>query len=672
MSKPPICEWAERTLILPEETTRYPGSLDMDWTPYWREVLGHGHPSSPTRTVSVMKGSQSGYTTNVLIPLMCYVISENPDPILFTAADQNMAAKTIADRLDPVLHASGLSYLIRPHVIKRGNGPTGDTKLDKQFAGGGLTARGTSNPDTFRMFSAKIVLADDWDTAPANVGKEGEPKGLIQGRQTMYGDSALTYFGSTPTRTLTSQILKQYLLGTQKKWHWPCPHCGEYMVMDFRIELGDEKFAGIVWELDRYKKLIKDSIFFKCPHCEALTNERDKYDLNKAGIWVSQVEQPVEDLHESYSINGLIIPPGFTNWTTIVQEYLSANPPGERTNAVANTTWLNQRMGLPSEESGEEPRVTELMKNTRTYQPGIVPDLTCAKDGNGRIMMLTLSCDLNGIMKPELQDVRLDWELVAHTTTGVTYSVDHGSIGTFKRNVHKTQEERDADGDRVKWTANHGIKNSVWKDFEDIMRKIYPLESDLQPKAGESKGDDQGRSVDITIVDTGFCNSQAMQFIESIDDCFIFGVKGRIEKNYRPIIRDTEPVKRSKESPNNLYIIEVNQIKDELAAHMQLREAEDGSFPSGYMNFPEPRDGKYTMKSFFNQYEAERRVEEIHNGTVVGYKWEKKNNDVQNHFWDVRVYNLVAPLIYFDIFKRSDPARYKNYSWEDFVALFTL
>lgn len=675
MVKPPICEWAERTIILPEGTTRFPGLLDMDLTPYWREVLGHGHPSSPTRTVSVMKGSQSGFTANVLIPLICYIISENPDPILFTASDQAMAAKTIAERLDPILMASHLAYLIRPNVIKKGNGPTGDTKLEKQFAGGALTARGTNNPDSFRMFSAKYVFADDWDTAPQKVGKEGSPKGLIQGRQTSYGDSALTIFGSTPTDILTSQILKQYLLGTQKKWNWPCPHCGEFMVMDWRIDLGDEKFAGIVWELDRYKKLIKDSIFFKCPHCEKLVSERDKYDLNKAGIWVSGVEHPIEDLHESYSINGLIIPPGFTNWTTLVQEFLAACPPGEKTKINDLINFKNQRLGQPSEESGEAPRVTELMKNTRNYQPGIIPDVTCASDGNGRIIMLTLACDINGWYKSDLEDVRLDYELVAHTSNGVTYSVDHGSIGTFKRNVHKTKEERDEDGARVKWTITHGVQNSVWKPFEEVIRKIYPLESELLktgiPANGESKGAGGGMSVNITVCDTGMGNAQVMQFVQSFDDIFIFGIKGRVEKNYRAIIRDTQPIKRSSEKPRHLYIAEVNQIKDDLAGYMQLREGEDGSFPPGYMNFPQPRDDKYIMKTFFNQYESERRVEEVQNGTVVGYKWEKKNNDVQNHFWDVRVYNLAAPLIYLDIFKQSNPSKYKNYTWEDFVALIT-
>ena len=92
----------------------------------------------------------------------------------------------------------------------------------------------------------------------------------------------------------------------------------------------------------------------------------------------------------------------------------------------------------------------------------------------------------------------------------------------------------------------------------------------------------------------------------------------------------------------------------------------DGTQPEGFMNFPQPSGGKYTLRNYFVHYEGEKRVEEVKNDEVVGFKWEKKHSQSQNHFWDVRIYNMAARDIFLDILKLSDP-RIKSLTWNDFV-----
>ena len=74
------------------------------------------------------------------------------------------------------------------------------------------------------------------------------------------------------------------------------------------------------------------------------------------------------------------------------------------------------------------------------------------------------------------------------------------------------------------------------------------------------------------------------------------------------------------------------------------------------------------MRSYFSHYEGEKRVEVIKNEQVVGFNWEKKNSQSQNHFWDVRIYNLAAREIYLDLLRRSDP-KMKNLTWSEFCYL---
>lgn len=666
MVKPMPSDWVEGNIILPTNTSRYPGKFSYDLTPYWREPINHLHETSPVRYVSIMKSVQCGCTAGVVIPGICYIIAIDPNNTAFTAGDLMLAKKTIEERLDTILRASGLDHLIRPHAIKKGNQRTGDTAASKEFGGGTLTVGGTGSANFFRYWSAKKGFIDDFETAPRDLGGEGTVKSLMDGRQNSFGESAQTFFISTPNITATSNINDQYLLGTRKKWNWPCYACGSPMVMDWTIKMPDNSYAGIIWRLDGKGRLIKESVCFRCPHCGEVTQERDKYELNKNGLWISTVDEPLEEFHESYSMNAIIQPPGFTGWVRLVQKFLQASPPGKKAIPALLKPFMNLQLGLPWEEFGKEVNVSQLMQNTRKYLPGTVPDTTCANDGNGKIIMLTLSCDINGFA----DDARIDWELLAHSQRGATYSVNHGSIGTFMRVRDKNAQDKAEDETRLKWSlshdsvANHNgirVKNSVWPEIESLIKTIYPYES----------GAETGCDVLISVIDTGFGEKAAMQFIVNMQEqrYYVFGVKGRTDKNYRPIQRDSQPVKRSAESPKNLYIVEVNQMKDDLSQMMDLREGEDGaSQPSGFMNYPEPRDGKYTMSDYFKHYEGERRLEvknPMNADEIIGYRWDKKHSQSANHFWDVRVYNLAAPLIYLDLIRR-DP-KYKNYTWEDFV-----
>jgi phage terminase large subunit GpA-like protein len=659
--KPQVVEWVEKNLYLPKTSSQYSGPFSYNMTPYWKEPISYLHSSSPVRTVSIMKCVQGGATEGVIIPGIAYTISEDPCPVLLTAGDQTLAKDTVEKRIDPVLQESNLTHLLRPHVVKKTNNKSGDTSASKEFFGGSLYARGTQSATPFRQFPAKKVFADDYDAAPRELGNEGSVKGLIEGRQNSFGEKAKSYYISTPTVTGSSNIYDQFLLGTQKAWNWPCPHCGKYVKIEFKIEKEDGSIAGIVWLLDGKGRLNVKSVGFMCPNCANIITENKKYELNLNGIWVPGTSEPIERHHESFHFNGLCLPAGFTGWVKIVEEFILANPPGQPADVKALRTWHNLRMGLPFAEVGESPRVNELMENTREYLPGIVPDATCAKDGNGSIIMLTLACDINGIMEKDNEDVRIDWEILAHSSNGPTYSVDHGSIGTFKRLRDKSKAERENDIDRDKYTLNPGMKFSVWPLLEEIIKREYHVESNST----------ETRSIDISCIDTGFGEKLAMQFVKNLreEDILIFGVKGRKEETYRKLSTDKPAISRSKEQPKFLYNVEVNQIKDDLAQNMKLRMGDDGSQPSGFMNYPQPTDGKYNMKNYFSHYEGERKNEVVKNGEVVGYVWEKKNNQSQNHFWDVRVYNLAAPMIYLDIVKQD--SRYKNLTWEDFIMLVT-
>lgn len=649
-------DWIENNIYLPDGVSRYKGPFSYDISPYAKEIVNRIDSGDPSRVVAIMKCAQIGLTQGLIIPGMAYVISEDAYPMLFMAGDKELAKTSIRERFDPIMQSSGLSNLIRPSVIRKRNQKTGDTDYSKEYAGGRLTIEGTNNVDKMRQISVKIIFADDWEAAPRSDKKEGSLRKLMEGRQTSYGNMAKTFYVSTPTIKQTSNIEQVYELGDQRKWHWTCPYCQKLINLQWRIELENGLYAGIIYELDDKGKLINSSVKYRCQHCLNDINESQKYDLNLKGTWVPTAKPQIENYY-SYHLNALVIPPGFVTWVDLVKEWLEACPPNSTVNKSMLQTFLNIRMGETWEEVGETPKVLELMQNTREYLPGIIPDVTCDEDQNGKIILLTLACDLNGIMKREgydvIEDGRLDWELVGHASNGQTYSIDHGSIGTFRRSRDITASEKNRDGDRTKWTYAHNQANSIWPEFEKIMRREYKTESGSTMK------------VSLTVVDTGYFTKLAKQFIDSFNDCLIVGIKGKAEADYRKLSKDTPYISRSREA-RNLYLLEVNQIKDILAENMKLRIGQDESQPEGFMNFPQPTDGKYTMKGFFIHYEGEKRTEVLKNDDVIGFNWEKKHSQSQNHFWDIRVYNIAAREIYLDFIKQTD-SRIKSLTWSDLV-----
>ena len=648
-------KWIENNIYLTGDISRFTGYFKYDVSPYTREVVDCLAPNSPVEMVAVMKCAQSGFTQGVIIPGIAYIISENPAPILYTAADVDLVKLSIRTRLDPVLNNSGLSHLIRPNVVKKKNQRSGDTDFSKEFAGGSLTALGVNNPAKWRQYSVKYIFADDWESAPRSDKKEGSTRSLMENRATSFGTMKKLFYISTPLIKQGSNIEEVYLMGDQRKWHWNCEHCNTFIPMEWQIKKDDGTYAGIKWELNDKGELIEDSVHYECQNCGGKIYEKDKVRYNLKAKWIPTTI-PKRANYRSYQLNALVIPPGFTSWVDLVYKWLEACPPNETVDTAKLKSFLNTQLGQTWEDKGTKVKASELMSNTRNYKIGLIPDKTCIDDGNGRIALITLSCDINGIMNDQIEDVRLDWEIVAHTSKGHRYHVNHGSIGTFKRGRSKSKDEKNDDSSREKWTANHGLRNSIWDVFDNLVSNGISSES----------GDIY--NVGLTLIDNGFATKAVNQYVEIKNSPFVLTAKGYAEDEYRKLTKDTPIIKRSREN-NKLYILQVNQLKDILAADMKLKSGMDGYQPSGFMNFPQPEQGKYTMRSYFNHLEAEIRVPFERDGVEVGFAWRKKQSSVENHFLDVNVYYLAAKEIFIDVLRKMGGSKYNSLTWEKFIEL---
>lgn len=648
-------DWTEKNIFLTGDISRFTGFYKYDVSPYTREVIDCLDSKSPVEMVAVMKCAQSGFTMGVIVPGICYIISENPSGILYTAADVDLVKLSVRTRLDPVLSSSGLSHLIRPNVVKKKNQRTGDTDFSKEFAGGSLIALGVNNPNKWRQYSVKNIFADDWESAPRNDKKEGNVRSLMNNRAKSFGSLKKIFYVSTPAVKQTSNIEEVYELGDQRKWNWCCPNCNEYIPMEWRIEKEDGYFAGLKWETNEAGELIDSSVHYECQNCGGQILEKEKYELNLTGKWIPTAK-PKREQYRSYQLNALVIPPGFDGWIDLINQWMEAVPKGLPVDEGKLKAFVNTQLGQTWEEKGVTPRVLDLMNNVRSYEIGIVPDITSQQDGNGKIVLITMACDLGGVMETNNEDARLDWEIVAHSSGGATYHINHGSIGTFKKSRKKTTREKENDSERYKYTYSHGQKFSVWEPLQELISK------NIIGQSGDAY------NIEMTIIDTSYFTKLSYDFVKQQHSSFVIGIKGYAEEEYRRLTKDTPIITRSRELLGKLYILQVNQLKDILAQNMKIKMGMDGHQPKGLMNFPQPSLGKYNLRSYFMHYEAEHRVEVIKNDQVIGFSWKKKNSSAENHFFDVSVYNLASKEIFIDIFRRSN-SKYSKLTWEDYVSM---
>lgn len=641
-------EWAEANMVV--TAGRFPGPLNLDRTPYSRKILRALSPYSVFTDIAVMGGSQWGKTVTVVEPILAYYISQHPCNIGYLTGHTDLSEDAIK-KFDDALDNSGQSTVIGSQSMRKGNTRSGDTLKSKEYPGGKLTMGSASNHKKLRQYNWKLTIGDDLEAANAQAKKSGSTVKMIEHRGSSYGDSAKRLWISSPELEDGSIIYPQFLKGDQQRWHIPCPHCGVMIRIQHSIDKGNGETAGFWWKKDKHTGLlVPGSVEYVCQECANSFDESKKYELNLAGDWIAGAV-PSSPLFTSFQLSSLYSMAGSKTWEAYVRDWIDANPEGQPQREDLMKPLVNLGWGEPFKSTADSPKASQIQGNQRDYAVGTVPEKLSLKDGNGRIVLLTFASDVNGtvagVNKATENDARLDYEIVAWSETGASYSVVHGSIGTFvpRENQLKEKEER------YKWTYEHGKENSVWPVVNEIIRQVY-------------RGDMGGAyMVNMPSVDIGAYSDLVEKFIDwSIGqnpDNPVVGVRGHKEKDEYTLSGANVPLFTLGRARNDIYFLQVGLFKDRIANNMRLNwNRNEETQPAGFMNYPMgeryvcpvkakyhrllelPYDGDllYQADNFFKQYEAEQRKLAVNGKGDTVYRWEKLNSASQSHLLDCRVY----------------------------------
>ncbi|MEM7695298.1 MAG: phage terminase large subunit family protein [Pseudomonadota bacterium] len=306
-----LSEWIEANIVLPSGVSAQPGPVRL-W-PYQREIADAiGHPS--IERVTLVKPVRVGFTSLLTAALGGY-IANDPAPIISLQPTEQDCRNYVVSDVEPTLAESPALHGMLTTERREGSR---NTMLSRRFSGGSLKIIAAKAPRNLRAHTARVLFIDEADAMEA--GAEGDPITLATRRTLSFPDRKIVV-GSTPTFEDTSAVLRLYCESDQRVFEVPCPECGTFTEILWR---------HIEWEPDK-----PDTAAFRCPHCEALVDERHKPRMVEAGRWTATA--PAIPNHAGFRLNALVSLLTNASWGRLAKEFVAAKDRPDQLQVFVNT-----------------------------------------------------------------------------------------------------------------------------------------------------------------------------------------------------------------------------------------------------------------------------------------------------------------------------------------------
>lgn len=381
-----VSEWADANRVLSGEGSAEAGSWKTSRTPYLREIMDALSEESPVRKVVFMKSSQVG-GTEAGSNWLGYIIAYAKGPVAVVMPTEKSLQDWMSQKFDPMAKDTPALAEV---MATRSNRAGDNSAFRKRFIGGIFYAKTAGSTSELKSTSLRYAIADevdeyDWSTL------QGDPLGLLEVRLTTFHDRKL-FVPSTPTMKDASRIEEQFLLGDQRHYMLPCPHC--------------EERQHLKWPNLRWKKegRVCSSAWYVCEHCGGEISEHNKSSMMAAGRWVAH--NP-EGLWRSYHINALYSPIGLgLSWAELADEWIEAQEDPSKLMRFVNT-----RLGESWADRSHDLKPNILMARAEPYALRSIP-MGC--------LVLTAGVDT--------QDDRLEVQIVGHGRGDKEWTIDYHVI----------------------------------------------------------------------------------------------------------------------------------------------------------------------------------------------------------------------------------------------------
>lgn len=344
-----VSQWAEANRVLVSKGSGEPGPYHVSRTPLVREIMDCFSMGSRIKRVTVMAGAQMAKTDGVMINVIGYYIDYLARPMLALMPTLEARDKWKIQKLNPLLQHTPC---IRDALGGLKSRDATNTKDAIDFPGATLYLAGGNSAQSYAQVSAAFAMADDLDRFPQEVGQEGDPVALLKKRLSAFMGGKLLV-ASTPAELERSLIAREHAEGDMRRYHVPCPHCGEAQPLQWG---GPDVPHGIKWNRDC------TAAWYVCRACFGEIHEHHKPRMLAEGRWVATHPER-SATHRSYHLSAIYCSIGLgPSWLDLAQEWLAA----QKSTSLLKT-FVNTQLGEPWEEKGERADPVGLLARLEDY-----------------------------------------------------------------------------------------------------------------------------------------------------------------------------------------------------------------------------------------------------------------------------------------------------------------
>lgn len=316
-----IATWAEKNIVLSSrQATGYPGPYRAALTPYVKPIF-EALQDHNVWMVVVEKGAQTGLTLASHVWL-CYLMAEDPGPILCVMPSETLAQSFSQDRLQPMIEDSPRMKAEKP------DDPDLFKKLEYRMRGCTLTWIGSNSAGNLAGRPIRYALVDEPDKYPPSLGAEGDVIDLIKQRTKSFWNRKIL-LPCTPT-TEFGHVHRQYQRGDQRKFFIPCHACGAMQTL---------KWSQVRFDSTLPPDEAAKGATYECESCAAPWTDAQRIDACKK-LEVRATAKAKEFGVVSFHVSSLYAP--WIKISALVASFLAAKDHPE-----ALHSFINSELGEP-------------------------------------------------------------------------------------------------------------------------------------------------------------------------------------------------------------------------------------------------------------------------------------------------------------------------------------
>lgn len=420
-----VSEWADKYRKLSAENSAEAGRWKTSRTPYLKEIMDAFKDPRVHRLV-VVSSSQIG-KTECELNMLGYAIDQDPGGIMFIMPTVDVAKDFSKRRLAPMIRDT---RNLRKKIAEAKSRDGDNTVLKKSYPGGMLTLVGSNAPAPLAGTPARYIFGDERDRWAKDAGGEGDPWKLAEARTITFYNYKMVEV-STPTIAGSSAIEESFHTGTEEYWCVECPHCREYVFIEFEHILYEHTSK----KSNHKTKYMVEKAEFACPECGCISSENEI--RKQPHRWVAKNPDAYRNGVRSFWINAFSSP--WMDWKTIVLRYLEAKSDPEKLKTVYNTLLGKVWDGEVYVDDTDD----EMLAKREEYEAELPEGVLC------------LTCGV------DTQDNRLEYEVVGYGFEGENWGIERGVI-PGKPSDEDVWERLDGIIDKVyRFKDGKGLKVSI-------------------------------------------------------------------------------------------------------------------------------------------------------------------------------------------------------------------